>query len=65
MKYRTSYLMYSPTWFTYELAQYILLFSNPALVSRSSLFAIRRFVSRIACARLSQLYAQAFYIPRN
>lgn len=29
------------------------------------LIAIRRFCSRIACGRLSQLYAQVFYIPRN
>lgn len=29
------------------------------------LIAVRRFCSRIACGRLSQLYAQAFYIPRN
>lgn len=30
-----------------------------------SLIAVRRFCSRIACGRLSQLYAQAFYIPQN
>lgn len=29
------------------------------------LIAVRRFCSRIACGRLSQLYAQAFYIPQN
>lgn len=29
------------------------------------LIAIRRFCSLTACGRLSQLYAQAFYIPRN
>lgn len=29
------------------------------------LIAIRRFCSRIACGRLSQLYAKAFYITRN
>ena len=28
------------------------------------LIAIRRFCSRIACGRISQMYAQAF-IPRN
>ena len=29
------------------------------------LIAVRRFCSRIACGRLSQMYAQAFYVPRK
>ena len=35
------------------------------MIKNYRLIAIRRFCSRIAYGRLSQLYAQTFYIPCN